>query len=173
MRKTQLLLELKRFPALLFFETLRVLPKPDSRRVQRCCFVLYQERVNFLHFPLLRYNIPTVIDKSEERGVAKPTLKRLAPGILLNSQVAGTLIKKAAIRLLTMLNLVCPHPLKKPLRQNTKHTRMQSMLKDLRYCEVVPISSAFGVKIFITECGEICRRAKDATPNIRVTVIPT
>ena len=65
-------------------------------------------------------------------GAAKPTEKRLAPSMPLSIQVAGTRTAKAEKMLFAMVKAVLPQPLKKPLRQKTKQTRMQSELNDLR-----------------------------------------
>lgn len=52
----------------------------------------------------------------------------VTPGMPLRAITMGTRTRKVAHRLLLMVNRVRPQPLKKPLRQNTKHTRRQSML---------------------------------------------
>ena len=84
------------------------------------------------HFPLLRNQRLITIVSSEASGAAKPMVKRLAPAIPLRIHVAGTRTAKAQKMLFIIVKVVWPQPLKKPLRQKTRQTSTQSMLKDLR-----------------------------------------
>ena len=52
--------------------------------------------------------------------------------MLLNIQVAGTRTANAENVLFSIVKAVFPQPLKKPLVQKTKQTRIQSRLKERR-----------------------------------------
>ena len=92
-------------------------------------------------------------------------IEGLSEATLDTIKAMGTRMRKVEERLLAMEKTVRPQPLKKPLRQNIKHTRIKSKLKERRYSVLPAITAASLVKMRAKKAGQSCTSTKQATPK--------
>ena len=83
-----------------------------------------------------------VICSKVEQGVANPTWNKETGVCLLMKKATGILTKNAPTMPCSMTNLVYSMPLKKPIKQNRKQVKRQSMAYAFRYSAEALTTSA-------------------------------